>query len=77
MPLKPFEKNDIFKNTLKTHPRFEFKIASGKVYLNGSRGNVYLNELNLNTNISTACSNANSFDFSCNCINLFLYKSSA
>lgn len=62
MPLKPFEKNDIFKNVIKAHPRFQFKISSGEVFINNAyKGYVSLNELNL----EAGCSNINGFDFSC------------
>jgi hypothetical protein len=36
MSIKEFSKNDIFRNTLVTYPRFEFKIYQGKAYLNNS-----------------------------------------
>jgi len=36
MSIKEFSKNDIFRNTLITYPRFEFKIYQGKAYLNNS-----------------------------------------
>jgi hypothetical protein len=34
MPLYKFKSNDIFHNTIKTHPRCEFFITSGNVYYN-------------------------------------------
>ncbi len=34
--MKEFEENDIFKNTLETHPHYEFKIYNGRVYINNS-----------------------------------------
>ena len=34
MPLYKFKPNDIFHNTIKTHPKCEFFITSGNVYYN-------------------------------------------
>ena len=36
MSLKEFSKNDVFRNSLTTFPRFEFKIYKGNAYLNNS-----------------------------------------
>ena len=63
MPLKPFEKNDIFRNVIKANPRFQFKISSGEVFVNNAyKGFVNLNDLNLDVN---GCSNPFGFDFTC------------
>jgi hypothetical protein len=49
MSLKEFEKNDIFRNTIKANPKFKFKISSGVVYINDSyKQFVTVNEINVN-----------------------------
>ncbi len=48
MSLKKFEKNDIFKNTIKTTPNFEYKIYGKNIYLNNSyEPQARLNYLNI------------------------------
>jgi hypothetical protein len=47
MPFKKFEQNEIFYNTIKTTPNYEFKIYGGKGYLNNSDFYVNLNDLKL------------------------------
>lgn len=65
MPFKKFEKGDLFKNSLKTTPTFQFKVYAGKVYLNNSQnGFSEIKSLNVPSD-SDACSNPNAFDFSC------------
>lgn len=67
MPLKRFEKNDIFKNVVKANPRFELKISSGLLYVNNSlERNVSINNLLIPIPaVGGACVDSNSFDFSC------------
>jgi hypothetical protein len=74
MSYKKFENADLFYNTIKAKPRFEFKIWGGKAVVNNGAGLALLN--NLQTTEPTAlvqpyipspvgCDNPNSFDFSC------------
>lgn len=63
MSFKKFEATDIFQNTIKTKPRFEFKIYNGKISLNTLVGYTYLNNLNLPS--VEGCLLPYSFDFSC------------
>jgi hypothetical protein len=67
MSLKKFEKNDIFKNVLKTTPEFKFKIYVGERYLNNSLdGYARLNGLKVESvpDAVVGCGD-NSFDLSC------------
>lgn len=64
MPLKEFSSNDIFKNTLVTFPRFEFKIYQGKAYLNNSFESYEQYEnLNLKAEPAVVTPNENSLIF--------------
>ena len=64
MSFKKFEKGDLFFNTVKTKPRFEFKIYNGNIYLNNStNGYAILNNLGV-TGI-VVCGDVNMLDFSC------------
>lgn len=62
MSYKKFEKSDLFYNVIKTKPRFEFKIWSGKIYLNNSDGVAVLNDLGIG---AIQCGLENILDFSC------------
>lgn len=61
MSFKKFENNDVFYNTIKTKPRFEFKIWGGNVYVNNDASNAILNDLFH----ETKCGIENILDFSC------------
>jgi hypothetical protein len=50
MPFKKFEQNDVFYNSIKTFPHYEFKLHDGNCYINGSEQFVKLNDLNLGSN---------------------------
>lgn len=45
MSLKKFNSEDLFFATIKTKPKFEFKIFNGTAHLNNSDGFAYLNNL--------------------------------
>lgn len=34
MSLKQFKENDVYKNTIITHPHFEIKIINNQIYVN-------------------------------------------
>lgn len=59
--MKIIEPNDIFYNTIKTTPRFEFKIWGGEVYLNSGYGGSTLS----GPGVTFPCGDVNIFDFSC------------
>lgn len=74
MSYKKFENSDLFYNTIKAKPRFEFKIWRGQAVVNNNGGEAILN--NLQTVAPAAlvqpvipvpggCPNPNAFDFSC------------
>lgn len=63
MSFKKFEKGDLLFNTIKTKPRFEFKIYNGNIYLNNSTdGYAKLHDLGLE---QQQCGAENVLDFSC------------
>ena len=64
-----FENSDLFYNTIKAKPRFEFKIWSGKAVVNGGTQTT-LNALQTVPPVivpptPSICANPNSLDFSC------------
>lgn len=70
MSYKKFENNDLIYNTIKTKPRFEFKIWGGKALINTGVGLAILNDYQVVSPVFTpstpvTCTNPNSFDFSC------------
>ena len=74
MSYKKFENNDLFYNTIKAKPRFQFKIWNGKAVVNNGVGEALLNNLQTvepQTLVQpyippvVGCPNPNSFDFSC------------
>jgi len=66
MSYKKFNNNDVFKNTIKTNPQFEFKIYRGKTYLNNSLdGFVRLKNDIVNPSPEAACNLPYSFDLNC------------
>jgi len=70
MSYKKFELGDLFYNTIKAKPRFEFKIHNGNIYLNNLKdGLVVLNSLNISPEMPiipfVSCSLPYSLDFSC------------
>lgn len=48
MSFREFSSNDVFKNTLITYPKFNFKIHAGNVYLNNDKDS-FAKYINLNT----------------------------
>lgn len=67
MSYKKFENGDLFYNTIKAKPRFQFKIWNGKAVVNSGTGLAILNNLQVISAIPPAppvCA-PNSFDFSC------------
>ena len=70
MSYKKFELGDIFYNTLKTKPRYEFKIHNGNIFLNNEKnGFIVLNSLNISPELPiipfASCSIPYSLDLSC------------
>ena len=66
MTYKKFENGDLFFNTIKAKPRFEFKIWGGKAVVNNGSGLAILNDLQTTPpTLTGGCANPNSFDFSC------------
>ena len=74
MSYKKFDNGDLFYNTIKAKPRFEFKIWRGQALVNNGGGEAILNNLQtvqpqalVQPYIPPAagCPNPNSFDFSC------------
>lgn len=74
MTYKKFDNADLFYNTIKTKPRFEFKIWLGKAVVNNSGGEAVLNSLQTQAPsaliqpeipVAISCSLLNAFDFSC------------
>lgn len=68
MSFKKFEKNDLFINTIKAKPHFQFKIYGGKSYINSEFDILKLNNLYMSPEIIIppppySC-NLN-YDFSC------------
>ena len=74
MSYKKFQNEDLFYNTIKAKPRFEFKIWRGQAVVNNGGGEAIL--YNLQTvepaaliepvlPVAPVCANPNSFDFSC------------
>ncbi len=51
MSFKKFEKNDLFINTIKAKPHFQFKIYGGKAYINGELDVLKLNNLLIPTEV--------------------------
>ena len=50
MPFKKFEQNDLFYNSIKATPYYEFKLHNGKCFINNSEESIKLNDLNLGSN---------------------------
>lgn len=74
MTYKKFENGDLFYNTIKAKPRFEFKIWGGKAVVNTGVGLAVLNSLQtvppeplVQPYIPSpaGCTNPDSFDFTC------------
>ncbi len=66
MIYKKFQKGDFFYNTIKTRPRFEFKLYGGKVYLNNQSGVAEYNNLLITPPVLEAITGCTiSLDFSC------------
>lgn len=67
MSYKKFDLGDIFYNTIKAKPRFEFKIQNGNIYLNNLKdGFIVLNSLNIAPEMPiVTCILPYSLDFSC------------
>lgn len=45
MSFKKFNEQDLLFSTIKTKPKFQFRILNGQVYLNNNYGGAILNEL--------------------------------
>lgn len=78
MSYKKFENGDLFYNTIKAKPRFEFKIWNGKAVVNNGGGEALLNDLQISPPAALtqpyiapvicgtgSCVLPYSFDFSC------------
>jgi hypothetical protein len=68
MSYKKFENSDLFYNTIKAKPRFEFKIWGGKAVVNYGAGEAILNNLLIAPPAvapPVVCANQYAFDFSC------------
>ena len=65
MSYKKFDNGDLFYNTIKAKPRFEFKISNGKALINSGGGEAVLHDLLIAQPLAAGCPNPNSFDFSC------------
>ena len=70
MSYKKFENSDLFYNTIKAKPRFQFKIWNGKSYVNNGSGLAILNGLqvvpgNELVQPSAPICQENALDFSC------------
>lgn len=47
MPFKKFEQNDLFYNSIKVSPSYDFKIYNGRCYINNFNESVKINDLNI------------------------------
>lgn len=68
MSYKKFQQSDIIFNTVKTKPKFKFKIYGGNFYYNnGTESNIYLQQLNQEIVVipPTGCMFNYAYDFSC------------
>lgn len=68
MSYKKFQQSDVFFNTIKTKPKFKFKIHGGNLYYNnGIESSIFLQKLNEEVPYipPSACLFINAYDFSC------------
>lgn len=71
MAIKEFQENDVFFNVMKTKPHNKFSIFNGSVYYKAEFSNTVeagftaLGDLNLNSSVSTDCTNTMNFSEEC------------
>jgi len=68
MSYKKFDETDIIFNTVKTKPKFKFKIYGGSLYINNTvESSIYLQKLNEEVIYipPTGCLLDYAYDFSC------------